>query len=187
METICSKYYKGVDITEEEEEFLVDYLYDKGFDIETDTSLDEMCRLAVLTKYDLVEDFKKELKKDINVEGKIMQRQMIFDKDTYMKIASKADDETLLNMLAASEYKFDDSFFKKYLENNYPNTLRYYPYNKSYKQYYLDIVFSINKLKEDYDFEYSREAQYNPIEKYKSVERLKRANLPYDKYLYSEN
>lgn len=191
MESVCSKYYKVGSITEEEEELLVDFLYNNGIEVDLDIEVEQLCYLSLLAKFksiEKIEKFKKELKKEFEIKSEIPKKQTgYFDKDTYMKVALNADDRTLLNMLKATKYKFKDSFFRDYLNLNYSNLLKFKPYNQSYKEYYLQAIFYINKLKEEYKFIYSKEDTFNSIVKYKNVERLRKNNLPYETYLYSVN
>jgi hypothetical protein len=59
IKAICSKVYQGNKITEDEEEFLVDYLYAKKIDVETDDEdMNELCDLSISKKNKRIEDWK---------------------------------------------------------------------------------------------------------------------------------
>ena len=50
----------------------------------------------------------------------------------------------------------DDSFFYRRLLSKYSDILKYYNLkeNKNYKTYYLQVIYYISKMKEDYHYSY---------------------------------
>ena len=64
----------------------------------------------------------------------------------------------------------DDNFFKRKLSLSYPDTLKFYEVNKfkNYKNFYLNIIFYIAKLQEDFNYLYvggNPKTQYNLFKK----------------------
>lgn len=90
--------------------------------------------------------------------------------DTDREILLRASDKDLINTCKTNKYFYNkvcnDLFFKRRLQLVYPDTLRFFDLQKykNYKQYYLQVVYYISKMKEDYDFNYSEgnfKKQYN--------------------------
>ena len=96
--------------------------------------------------------------KGFQSHGKDIDREILLSMDK---------DEDLLKACSVNKYFLngvcDDMFFKNRLMKKYPNTLKYKNlenkktnFNKlSWKQYFLQVVFYITKLKEDYEYIYT--------------------------------
>lgn len=73
-------------------------------------------------------------------------------KDVDRKILQELDDKDLFFLLLTKNiylYKLtDDVFWRNRLINKYPTTVSYKPEKYKWKQYYLNVVFYIDKLKE---------------------------------------
>lgn len=85
-----------------------------------------------------------------------MERFFSGNKDADRIILDNLDDRDLLKACSVGKYALeicDETFFRNRLIKKYPNTLQY-KNGKSWKKYYLDVIYYINKMKEDYDFEY---------------------------------
>lgn len=183
MESLCIRFYKGGHIDEEEEEIIVDYLSHHHINVNLDTPLERMCYLALKHKLGgktAANQFIKSLsedKEEIYSEPIIANKYGDVDINTYLKIALEVDDETLLNMIKTSKIhlnKFDDKFFLAYMQKHYPNLISHKPFLQSYKQYYLSVIYSISKLKEEYNFIYSPEQSYDVVTVFKSAQRIKK-------------
>jgi len=76
----------------------------------------------------------------------------------YRKIAMDMDYETLLNYCLTSKYftniVCNDIFFYNKLEKDYPDTLKYNSENKNWKEYALEVIYYITKMKEIYGYNY---------------------------------
>ena len=140
--------------------------------------------MMALTKHfgrkERAEKFIKEINQEKEVEMKSEPIRNIYgdlDINTYLQIALAADDRNLLNMMNVSyahRSKFDENFFKNYMKIHYPNQLKYKLYGQSYRQYYLDTILSISKLKENFHFIYLPEHTYDVIQFLKYVERIQK-------------
>lgn len=80
-------------------------------------------------------------------------------RDVDREILMRMDDKTLLNSCQLNNYYrnevCDDQFFHRRLQQKYPDTLKDKPIDKKYKTWYLDIVYYVAKLKEDFNYEYT--------------------------------
>jgi len=184
LETICNYFYKSGVLDEEKEEILIDYLYTKGIEIEIDYPKEALCDAVLLQNKINIEEYKEKLFKDIDVEvsGEYKSYGNL-DIETFLNIAMLSDDRTLLKLINISKIhreKFNDRFFKKYLEIHYPESIKFKPFNKTFKQYYLELIYAIDILKREYDFDYSSE---DVIQIYKDVKRIKSINFNPQKYL----
>ena len=81
-------------------------------------------------------------------------------KDVDREILLAMDDEDWLKTRSLNKYLFnivcDDNFFYKSLFLKYPDTLLYYNVkkDKTYRRYYLKVIYYISKMKEDYNYSY---------------------------------
>ena len=103
-------------------------------------------------------------------------------KDVDREILMKLPDEDLIKACSLNKYLFetvcDEQFFHRRLQAYYPDIVLNYvrrPYDKTWKQYFLEIVYYINKLKENYNYTYSDgspEIQYKIFKKSKDNDEL---------------
>ena len=84
---------------------------------------------------------------------------MNLPKDVYLYLADFADDKTVLNMLSTNKEYNDPEFFKRVLRRRYPASLNFKPENQSWKQYYIDTVYYISKIKDLIGYNYSPSAK----------------------------
>ena len=90
--------------------------------------------------------------KGFQSHGKDIDREILLSID---------NDKQLLEKCRLNKYFFnevcDDTFFKNRLIQKHPNTLKYKEFfkNLSWKQYFLQVVYYIAKLKEDYEHDYT--------------------------------
>lgn len=91
-------------------------------------------------------------------------------KDTDREILLRLSDKELIQTCRLNKYLFknvcDDNFFRRKLSLSYPDTLPFYNANKyiNYKNFYLNMVFYIAKLEEDFKYSYisgNPKAQYD--------------------------
>lgn len=81
----------------------------------------------------------------------------VSDKDLYLKIAGHADARTILNMLQINSPYLKDENMKMIILNKYPELLKYKKEDESYREFYIRIVYYVSKMKEEYNYEYSKE------------------------------
>ena len=103
-------------------------------------------------------------------------------KDVDREILMKLPDADLIKACSLNKYLFetvcDEQFFHRRLQAYYPDIVLNYvrrPYDKTWKQYFLEIVYYINKLKEKYNYTYSDgspEIQYKIFKKSKDNDEL---------------
>lgn len=185
IESICNLFYKSGVIDEEDEEILVDYLYSKGVKINLDFPKENLCDKILLKNKINIEEYKKNLFKETEMDDNIKYYGNL-DINIFLNIAMRSDDRTLLTMMNISKIhreKFKDDFFKKYLQLHYPNIIQFKPLDKSFKQYYLELIYAIDMLKRKYKFEYLPEENYDVLKTYKDVVRIDNAKLNYRGYL----
>lgn len=97
------------------------------------------------------------------------------DINTYLNIALISDDRTLLNMMLSSKShmaKFDDMFFKKYLNKHYPELVKYRPMHIRYKEYYLKLIGIMDILKREYNIDTTLDKDYVSI--YNNIKRIEK-------------
>ena len=183
MNLLCYNHLHHAEvITGDQEDLLVDYLESFGIEADIDMSTVDICHMVLA-----VEPYTPSVYTD-TITSEIPQYG-ILNIDLYMKIAMDADRDTLNAMIRTSKAhntKFDEAFFKKYLQHRYPLTLTFKPYGISYHDYYLKLVYAIHKLYEDYDFPYFPSPSLDPVSVFIQVDAIKKTTLPkwhQDKYL----
>lgn len=176
METICINYFKGANITDDDEDIIIDYLSDHNINVSLDMKVKDMCLLALNHKHGNVEK-----NDNFDVDDRDNQEIIEINKygdlsiDVYLNIAMNADDRTLLQMMSVSKRhmnKFNNIFFKNYLIKNYPYLIKYRPMEKSFKEYYLKVIYAIDMLRRNYNYEYDSTMDKNILQIYKDVERI---------------
>ena len=151
MNRLCHSYLKGYSkLSRDQEDMIVDYLADKGIDVDIDATTEEICQTVLQLK-----PYVPELKQTLNMDPLVYSS--LLPADIYLNIAKENDRKTLLSMTSANKAlraKFDDNFFLDYLTRHYPETIKYKPYNATYRQYGLQVLAAIHTLAEDYNFGY---------------------------------
>lgn len=89
-------------------------------------------------------------------------------KDTDRLILLEVDDRTLLEILKVNKnlLSLGEETFKKRMELRYPVLAKLKPSSDKWAKYYLDMVYYINKLKEDYGIDYIPVSSFDPLEYY---------------------
>lgn len=176
MNRLCYQHLNSpFKLRDEDEEKLVDYLSDLGIEVDIDTNIDDMCAILLATEPYV----HKKTETTENISPKVTNYGDL-DINLYMRLAMNADRKTLESMMMASKahyVKFDEKFFKKYLEINYPFSLIYKPKHISYKNYYLILVRDISELWEKYNFPYIPNDKLNIISVYDQVQRMIKNNV----------
>ncbi len=70
-------------------------------------------------------------------------------RDVDREILMKLDDYSLLKTCSLNNFRksvCDDSFLERRLRETYFETLKYKPENKSWKQYFLEVIYYMDKL-----------------------------------------
>lgn len=86
-------------------------------------------------------------------------------KDTDRMILEKLDDKDLFNALLTNKYFYsltDENFWKRRLLERYPNTVEYKK-NETWKQYYLKMVYYIDKIGKLHKFEITKRTKGDPL------------------------
>lgn len=87
-----------------------------------------------------------------------MRRTFSGNKDVDRYIFFFLPDKDLFTVCGLNKYLFtnvcDDNFFHNKLLKTYPETLKYWHNNKTYKEFYLIISHYINKLKKQFNYSY---------------------------------
>ena len=91
-------------------------------------------------------------------------------KDTDRLILDAADDRTLLEILKVNRNLLilGEDAFKKRIQRSYPVLAKLKPYGMKWAKYYLDMVYYISKLKEEYDIDYIPVSSFDPAGYYVS-------------------
>ena len=85
------------------------------------------------------------------------------NKDVYEYISNFADDATTINMIRANPKIFDnEKFYEKVMRKRYPLLIEFRKENETWKALYLRMVYTLAKLKEDYDIPYIPTKGCNP-------------------------
>lgn len=103
-------------------------------------------------------------------------------KDTDREILLKLNNDDVLNYCNKLKNRdifkqiCNDNFFKSYITKNYPKLLIYKPFGLRWKLFYLDIVYYISKLKEDFNFDYTNKPKAYPKEYYDIIFKYKNSD-----------
>lgn len=103
-------------------------------------------------------------------------------KDTDREILLKLNNDDVLNYCNKLKNRdifkqiCNDNFFKSYITKNYPKLLIYKPFGLRWKLFYLDIVYYIGKLKEDFNFDYTNKPKAYPKEYYDIIFKYKNSD-----------
>ncbi len=113
-------------------------------------------------------------------------------KDVDRKILSELPDRDLLLACQTNDYTHnkvcDETFFRNLVYNRYPETIKYKDYVKirDWKNFYLSVIYYIDKLEKEYNFIYSEEKKKNK-DISPELEYLSRKTVPtYIKYTKDE-
>ena len=80
------------------------------------------------------------------------------NKDANRIILQNLDDSDLFHTLLVNKYANflgNEDFFRNRLITKYPSTAIYKPTEQSWKKYYLSVIYYIDKMKTEYDFEFT--------------------------------
>lgn len=99
------------------------------------------------------------------------------NKDADREVLQRIDDDSkLLEMCSMNSYfnnLCDDTFFYNRLLLNYPKTIPFRHYNMNWKKYYLSVTNYIRKLKEEFNFEFTKNTKGTPIVYYDLIKKIK--------------
>lgn len=87
---------------------------------------------------------------------------MELTKDAYEYLLNFADDKAVLNMLSVNRKFRDEKLFKRIMKRRYPLLLRFKPSRESYKSFFIEMVYYISKLQEDFGIPYIPFWKFNP-------------------------
>jgi hypothetical protein len=105
-------------------------------------------------------------------------RNLTGNKDVDKTILQNIDsDRTLLETCSLNSYLFklcDDNFFYNRMKKNYSFLINKKPNNINWKQFYLQTIYYIDKMKREYDFNYTSESFGLPKKYYDILSRKKK-------------
>jgi hypothetical protein len=87
------------------------------------------------------------------------------DKNVDTLILEKLDNKTLLETCSLNSYLFglcDNNFFKNRMKKEYFNIFQNKPENLSWKDYFLRTIFYIDKMKREYNFDFTNKSSGDP-------------------------
>ena len=97
-------------------------------------------------------------------------------KDIYLLLTSFVDDKSVVRMLSVNRKFNDPEFFRLLFSKRYPNLIKFKKKNEEdWKQFYLNMIYWISKLEEDFHYNYIDDAKYkiatseNPKEIYNEL------------------
>lgn len=79
---------------------------------------------------------------------------MELTKDTYEYLLNFADDKDVLNMLSVNKKFRDEKLFERIMKRRYPLLLNFKPSDQSCKSFFIEMVYYISKLQEDFGIPY---------------------------------
>ena len=85
---------------------------------------------------------------------------MNLSKDTYEYIFNFTDDRTILNMLSVNKKFRDEKFFENIVRRKY-SSLVDYKKEDTWKKFYINIIYYLSKLEEDFQFPYIENAKFD--------------------------
>ena len=89
-----------------------------------------------------------------------MERPLTGLKDADREILVRIDsDKELLKVCHANKYLFslcNNDFYRNRMRNKFPNLLSFYPISTDWKKAYLENIYYIGKMEEDYGFKFSK-------------------------------
>ena len=91
---------------------------------------------------------------------------MNLTKDTYEYILNFTDDRTILNMLSVNKKFRDEALFERILKTRYPLLAKYIHYD-TWTNFYIDMIYYLSKLQEEFDFPYIQSPDFIPWNLYK--------------------
>jgi hypothetical protein len=78
---------------------------------------------------------------------------MELPKDIYMHLTNFADDKTILNMLSVNKKFNDPNFFEEIVKKRHPTIIQYKIFHETWKDFYIEQIYWISKIKEDFNFD----------------------------------
>ena len=87
---------------------------------------------------------------------------MKLTKDTYEYVLNFADDKDVINMLSVNKKFRNEEIFKKIMKKRYPLLLYYKTVDGSYQALFIEMIFYISKLKEEFGIPYIPTSTFNP-------------------------
>jgi hypothetical protein len=95
---------------------------------------------------------------DEKIIRKLLSGNVDVDREILFRVE---DDEDLLRVCSANKYAFkevcNDKFFQNRTVKKFPKTVPLKPKEMTWKNYYLNLLYYIDKLKREYDFDYKGE------------------------------
>ncbi len=94
---------------------------------------------------------------------KIKLKEMELTKDAYEYLLNFADDKDVLNMLSVNKKFRDEKLFEKIMKRRYPLLLKFKLPRKSYKSFFIEMIYYISKLQEEFDIPYIPVKSFNQL------------------------
>jgi hypothetical protein len=87
---------------------------------------------------------------------------MNLTKDTYEYILNFATDRDIINMLSSNRKFRDEKLFERVMKKKYPLIIRFKDENISWINFFIQTVYYLSKLKEEYDLAYIPSLDFDP-------------------------
>lgn len=93
---------------------------------------------------------------------------MNLTKDVYEYLLNFADDKAIINMLSVNRKFNDEKLFERIILRKYPYLIEQKPKSMTWRQFFVQMVYYISKLKEEHGIPYIDIKNYNPKNFYKT-------------------
>ena len=91
------------------------------------------------------------------------------NKDLILYVANLSDDRAVLNLLSVSKRFRIPENFKRIFQQRYPLIMRFKPEELSWIQFYIEVIYFLGKLKEEFNIDYLPTYDFNPKDVYRFV------------------
>jgi hypothetical protein len=108
------------------------------------------------------------------------------NKDADRKILEILNDKDLFESMLVNKYIYsliDENFWRNRMISNFPSTFEFKSENETWKNYYLKVVYYIDKLKRDFKFNFIKG---DPKKYYELISSNKKGEYPLDRKKDSE-
>lgn len=105
-----------------------------------------------------------------------MERAFSGHQDVDREILMNLNDKSLLKVCIANNYLrtkvCDDSFLKRRMKKNYPGAVEYKPKDKTWRQYFLETIYFVDKMMTEFNYNYTfgnAEKQYKIFDTFNNI------------------
>lgn len=91
-----------------------------------------------------------------------MYYKMNLTKDTYEYILNFATDRDIINMLSSNKKFRNEELFERVMRKRYPLVVRFKEKDMSWKEFFIQTVYYLSKLEENYNLPYLQTLDFDP-------------------------